>query len=210
MRGHTGRSGGTRNRVHRCCIGANGLPMHFGGVPTPPWCWGCGMGHPASTTPSRRWPPRPWTKSCWCPFIPNMPAATRTTTIERAKARVAGSRLLVLPPFYDRPEYLQAMRHLLSQELPKDADHLLFSYHGLPERQIRKARPNGQPLPATPRLLRGPLPRPRRLLSPSVPGNHQTARRRPRNPPQHQLPIPLGPACVGSRPTRRNTSANSP
>ena len=77
------------------------------------------------------------------PLYPQHADATRTTTIEQTRALASGSRLLTLPPFHDRPEYLQAMRHLLSQELPKDADHLLFSYHGLPERQIRKADPTG-------------------------------------------------------------------
>ncbi|MDE0691732.1 MAG: ferrochelatase [Gammaproteobacteria bacterium] len=75
------------------------------------------------------------------PLYPQHAGATRTTTIERARAGASGRKLLVLPSFHDRPEYLQAMRHLLSQELPRDADHLLFSYHGLPERQIRKADP---------------------------------------------------------------------
>ena len=77
------------------------------------------------------------------PLYPQHADATRTTTIEQTRALASGSRLLTLPPFHDRPEYLQAMRHLLSQELPKDADHLLFSYHGLPERQVRKADPTG-------------------------------------------------------------------
>ncbi len=77
------------------------------------------------------------------PLYPQHAGATRTTTIEQAKALAPDSRLLVLPPFYERPEYVQAMRHLLSQQLPEDADHLLFSYHGLPERQIRKADPTG-------------------------------------------------------------------
>lgn len=77
------------------------------------------------------------------PLYPQHADATRTTTIEHTRAHASGSKLLTLPPFYDRPEYVQAMRHLLSQELPKDADHLLFSYHGLPERQVRKADPTG-------------------------------------------------------------------
>ena len=78
------------------------------------------------------------------PLYPQHAGATRSTTIERARTLAAGRRVLVLPAFYDRPEYLQAMRDLLSQALPKDADHLLFSYHGLPERQIRKADPTGE------------------------------------------------------------------
>ena len=92
------------------------------------------------------------------PLYPQHAGATRTTTIELAKLRAAGSRLLVLPPFYDRPEYIQAMRHLLSHELPKDADHLLFSYHGLPERQIRKADPTGSHCLQRPDCCEAPSP----------------------------------------------------
>ena len=75
------------------------------------------------------------------PLYPQHAGATRSTTIERARTLASDSRILVLPAFHDRPGYVQAMRRLLSQELPEDADHLLFSYHGLPERQVRKADP---------------------------------------------------------------------
>jgi len=50
----------------------------------------------------------------------------------------------VLPPFYDRPAFLDAFtdvgRPVLAEVRP---DHVLFSFHGLPERQVRKSDPTG-------------------------------------------------------------------
>lgn len=46
--------------------------------------------------------------------------------------------LKVLPPFYNSPNYLNAMSEQISGVIGKggqDVDHLLFSFHGLPERQ---------------------------------------------------------------------------
>ncbi|MGZ6164001.1 MAG: ferrochelatase, partial [Myxococcaceae bacterium] len=48
--------------------------------------------------------------------------------------------LRVLPPFYDRPAFLDAFadvaRPVLAEARP---DHVLFSFHGLPERQVKKS-----------------------------------------------------------------------
>lgn len=50
----------------------------------------------------------------------------------------------VLPPFYDRPAFLNAFadvgRPVLAEFRP---DHVLFSFHGLPERQVKKSDPTG-------------------------------------------------------------------
>ena len=51
----------------------------------------------------------------------------------------------VIPPFFDHPSFLQAFaaigQPLLEEWQP---DHILFSYHGLPERQIQKSDPSGE------------------------------------------------------------------
>ena len=47
-------------------------------------------------------------------------------------------RLTVLDPFYDQHDYLNALAESISPHLNKEYDHLLFSYHGLPERHIHK------------------------------------------------------------------------
>lgn len=50
----------------------------------------------------------------------------------------------VVPDFYDHPQYLNAAAHMVEVDR-KDfkPDHILFSYHGLPERHIRNCDPSG-------------------------------------------------------------------
>ena len=52
--------------------------------------------------------------------------------------------LRVVPPFYDDPGYLEAVAQSV-RSLPAavEADHLLFSFHGVPERHLRRADPTG-------------------------------------------------------------------
>ena len=45
-----------------------------------------------------------------------------------------------LPPFYNNPEYIKVLSESIKSYLKgKDYEHLLFSYHGIPERHIRKS-----------------------------------------------------------------------
>jgi ferrochelatase len=44
-----------------------------------------------------------------------------------------------VPAFYDKPDYITALSNSIKSSLEGfDYDHLLFSYHGIPERHIRK------------------------------------------------------------------------
>jgi ferrochelatase len=46
----------------------------------------------------------------------------------------------VLPPFYNHPDYVRVLSESIQEYLSdKDWEHLLFSYHGIPERHIRKS-----------------------------------------------------------------------
>jgi ferrochelatase len=49
----------------------------------------------------------------------------------------------VLPPFYDDPGYLDALAARLRADVPADTQYLLFSYHGIPARHVRKMDPTG-------------------------------------------------------------------
>ena len=78
------------------------------------------------------------------PLYPQYSAASTGSCIEEV-FRIAGARwvtpsLSLVEPFYDDPGFIAAFaargRPVLQAERP---DHVLFSYHGLPERQIRKA-----------------------------------------------------------------------
>jgi protoporphyrin/coproporphyrin ferrochelatase len=51
--------------------------------------------------------------------------------------------LAVVPPYYDHPDYIRALVASASDYLNKDYDQLLFSFHGIPERHLRKSDPTG-------------------------------------------------------------------
>lgn len=49
-----------------------------------------------------------------------------------------------LKPFYDRDEFIEPMVQIIKDyQSQHQLDHLLFSYHGLPERHVRKTDPSG-------------------------------------------------------------------
>ena len=74
------------------------------------------------------------------PMYPQHAASTRTTTIERVKA-LTPVRLRVMPPFYARAAFLDGVARLVRSTMDPE-DHLVFSYHGLPE-HLTKADPTG-------------------------------------------------------------------
>ncbi len=41
--------------------------------------------------------------------------------------------------FYDHPAFIEAFAHQAAKYPPEDYDHILFSFHGLPEKQLQKA-----------------------------------------------------------------------
>lgn len=76
------------------------------------------------------------------PLYPQFADSTTTTALEEVKRVVREHNLSLqfasLPPFYDQPEYLDALVASAKPHLEQDFDHLLLSFHGLPERHIRK------------------------------------------------------------------------
>ena len=75
------------------------------------------------------------------PMYPQHAASTRTTTIEQVKA-LATVPVRVMPPFHARAAFLDAVARLVQSTMAPD-DHVVLSYHGLPERHITKADPSG-------------------------------------------------------------------
>jgi ferrochelatase len=49
----------------------------------------------------------------------------------------------VQPPYYDSADFIAALVASAADLLKQDYDHLLFSYHGIPERHLRKSDPTG-------------------------------------------------------------------
>jgi ferrochelatase len=81
------------------------------------------------------------------PVYPQFADSTVTTVIEEAKRVVRERKLDVqfslLQPFYDQPEYVQALVDNVRPHLQQAHDHLLLSFHGLPERHLTKRDPTG-------------------------------------------------------------------
>ena len=51
--------------------------------------------------------------------------------------------ITVQDPYFDDSAYVKALVASAREFLARDYDHLLFSFHGLPERHIRKSDPTG-------------------------------------------------------------------
>jgi len=82
------------------------------------------------------------------PLFPQYASAATGTVLEHAYA-AAGARwhvppLSVLPPFFGEAAFLDAWAALAAPVLERfQPDHVLMTYHGLPERHIRKGDPTG-------------------------------------------------------------------
>ncbi|MGZ8921458.1 MAG: ferrochelatase, partial [Limisphaerales bacterium] len=81
------------------------------------------------------------------PLFPHYAMSSYETAAERAKevARKIDPQMIVdvVAPYYDQPGYITALVASASRYLEQNHDHLLFSFHGLPERHLRKADKTG-------------------------------------------------------------------
>ncbi|NGO39548.1 ferrochelatase [Limisphaera ngatamarikiensis] len=79
------------------------------------------------------------------PLFPHYAMSSYETAVVRVQEVVARQaphiRLTVEPPYPDHPDYIRALIESARPWLEKGFDHLLFSFHGVPERQIRKTDP---------------------------------------------------------------------
>jgi ferrochelatase len=84
----------------------------------------------------------------YLPLYPHFADSTVTTSIEEAQ-RVINKhnltlKLNVMAPFYEDPDYIDALVASAQPYLAQDYDHLVLSYHGLPESHITKLDSSGQ------------------------------------------------------------------
>ena len=79
------------------------------------------------------------------PLYPHYAMSSYETAVEHAKEihrnKKYGFNIQFLPPFYQDAKYIQAMAENIRPYLEKEFDHLLFSFHGIPERHILKSDP---------------------------------------------------------------------
>jgi len=79
------------------------------------------------------------------PLYPHYAMSSYETAVAYAEEQYAkgkyGFKLSVIKPFYNHPDYIEALSANIQSHLTGGYDHILFSYHGIPERHIRKSDP---------------------------------------------------------------------
>jgi ferrochelatase len=81
------------------------------------------------------------------PLFPHYAMSSFETAVVRVQevgARMAPRmKITVQSPYYDHPDFVAALVASAEDFLKRDYDHLLFSYHGIPERHLHKSDPTG-------------------------------------------------------------------
>ncbi|MND72190.1 Ferrochelatase [compost metagenome] len=104
-------------------------------------------GEPSLETVLTRLAEQGVTKVTLAPLYPQFADSTVTTVVEQARQVVRDKQLplqmALLQPFYAQPEYIDALVASAKPYLEQPYDHLLMSFHGLPERHLKKLDPTG-------------------------------------------------------------------
>lgn len=83
----------------------------------------------------------------FAPLYPQFADSTTTTAIKEAEQCIKKNNLAlklnIVRPFYADPMYIKALAKSAEAQLQKDFDHLLLSFHGLPESHLKKLDPTG-------------------------------------------------------------------
>lgn len=81
------------------------------------------------------------------PLFPHYAMSSFETAVVQTKKlaqKIAPQmKLKIVEPYYAHPDYISALVGSASDYLKTDYDHLLFSFHGLPERHLIKSDPTG-------------------------------------------------------------------
>jgi len=81
------------------------------------------------------------------PLYPQYTGSSTVTSINKVQSVVEeisqnlDIKVRYIKSFYDNPSYIDLLSELISSHLPNDLDHLLFSYHGIPNRQDKRTDP---------------------------------------------------------------------
>ena len=77
------------------------------------------------------------------PLYPHYAMSSYETAVEFTKKiyekKKYSFKLSFIDPFYSEPRYIDALADVFKPYIQNDYDHLLFSYHGVPARHIRKS-----------------------------------------------------------------------
>jgi ferrochelatase len=81
------------------------------------------------------------------PLFPHYAMSSYETAVVRvrevARQIAPNMRIVVQPPYGDAPDYIAALVDSAANHLEAGFDHLLFSFHGIPERHLHKSDPTG-------------------------------------------------------------------
>jgi len=76
------------------------------------------------------------------PLYPQYASSSTGSTIEEVLKQIKSWEVIpnlnIISKFYDHPKFIEALIDEAKQHNLNNYDHILFSYHGLPERQIKK------------------------------------------------------------------------
>lgn len=82
------------------------------------------------------------------PLYPHYAMSSYETAVEYAKEQHKkggyGFTLQFIKPFYNEPQFIDALCESIKPYLTEEYDQILFSYHGIPERHVTKCDPTGQ------------------------------------------------------------------
>ncbi len=77
------------------------------------------------------------------PMYPHYAMSSYETAVEHAKEvhkkNKYGFTLTFIKPYYNNADYIHALSEQVRPYLQQDYDHILFSFHGIPERHLKKA-----------------------------------------------------------------------
>lgn len=96
------------------------------------------------------------------PLFPHYAMSSFETAFVRAQEiaekNAPEMKLRIIPPYYNDPGYIDALVASAFDYLNSGFDHLLFSFHGLPERHLRKSDTTGAHCLKTPDCCETPSP----------------------------------------------------
>ena len=109
---------------------------------------GMRYGNPSTESGVRALLARGVTEIFLIPLYPHYALSSYETAVAMTQEVVEkiapGVKLVVQPPFYDHPDYIDALVEVAKPHLEgEEYDHVLFSYHGVPERHVKLTDPSG-------------------------------------------------------------------
>ena len=82
------------------------------------------------------------------PMYPHYAMSSYETAVEYAREIYRKKnykfKLTIIKPYYNNADYIHALSEHMRPYLQQDYDHILFSYHGIPERHLTKTDITGQ------------------------------------------------------------------